>query len=182
MKKSRALISAVALASAALVSQSAYAGKIDTETSKTIELIGNVGTFGNLLTGGNSGQSFSDRYLFTTSGVADLNAELATRSGNIKNGLDITGFALYNAAGELLGSTALAKGISEIFTLSVDNLAAGSYYLQINGSLRSNAAGRYLGNLAIAIPEPATYALMLGGLGLVGFAARRRKPASKAHA
>jgi len=181
MRKTRALLSAMALASATLVSQAAYAGNIETETN-TIELIGNAGTFGNLLTGGNAGQSFSDRFLFTTSSVADLSADLATRSGHIKNGLDITGFALYSTAGELLASTALAKGISEIFTLSVDNLAAGSYYLQISGSLRSNAAGRYLGNLAVAIPEPATYALMLGGLGLVGFAARRRKPAPEARA
>ncbi|MGZ8260864.1 MAG: FxDxF family PEP-CTERM protein, partial [Caldimonas sp.] len=28
------------------------------------------------------------------------------------------------------------------------------------------------------IPEPETYALLLGGLGLMGFVARRRKPAA----
>lgn len=173
MKKSRALLSAILLASATLASQAAYAGKI--ETSNTVELIGNTATFGNLYTGGNAGQSFTDRFTFTTASVADFSADLFMRSGNIKNGLDITGFSLYSAAGKLLGSSALAKGISEIFTLSVDSLAAGSYFLQIDGSLRTNAAGRYFGNMAIEIPEPATYALMLGGLGVAGFAARRRK-------
>jgi hypothetical protein len=29
---------------------------------------------------------------------------------------------------------------------------------------------------ALAVPEPETYAVMLGGLGLLGFMARRRKP------
>ena len=45
-----------------------------------------------------------------------------------------------------------------------------------NGSL-SNDAGILLDNVAftaVPVPEPETYALMLAGLGLVGFAARRR--------
>jgi len=45
----------------------------------------------------------------------------------------------------------------------------------------SQAAGKYYADVALApVPEPETYAMMLGGLGLLGFMARRRKAAPKA--
>ena len=41
----------------------------------------------------------------------------------------------------------------------------------------STGGGSYGGNInvASAVPEPATYGMMLGGIGLIGFMARRRK-------
>ena len=45
-----------------------------------------------------------------------------------------------------------------------------------NGSM-SNNAGILLDNVAFSaapVPEPSTYAMLLAGLGLVGFAVRRR--------
>lgn len=56
-------------------------------------------------------------------------------------------------------------------------LAAGSYNLTVSGNAGSGAS--YGGNVVLTpIPEPETYALMLAGLGVVGFvAARRRNPA-----
>lgn len=55
-------------------------------------------------------------------------------------------------------------------------LAAGSYYYSVFGwaatpaaySLNSAAA-------AVPVPEPETYAMLMAGLGVVGFVARRRK-------
>jgi PEP-CTERM motif len=41
-------------------------------------------------------------------------------------------------------------------------------------TLAKNAAGAYVFSVAAPIPEPSTYALVLAGLGLAGFAARRR--------
>ena len=56
------------------------------------------------------------------------------------------------------------------------NLAASQYTLSINGN--NSGAGSLGGSITIrqaAVPEPATWAMMLIGFGAVGFALRRRQ-------
>jgi hypothetical protein len=56
------------------------------------------------------------------------------------------------------------------------SFAAGTYQLKVTGSGVTGGSGSYGGNLvATPIPEPETYALMLAGLGVVGFVAGRRR-------
>lgn len=55
------------------------------------------------------------------------------------------------------------------FAASTDELAAGVYTLSLFMNEKSDVVR------VAAVPEPETYALMLGGLGLVGFIARRRR-------
>jgi PEP-CTERM motif len=57
------------------------------------------------------------------------------------------------------------------------SLAAGTYTLQIRGTVSGSSGGSYAGvlNLTNPVPEPETYAMMLAGLGLMGFMSRRRK-------
>ncbi len=55
---------------------------------------------------------------------------------------------------------------------------AGNFYVNLhNGAFPGGAIRgqlQYIGTVTAPIPEPETYALMLAGLGLVGFMAKRR--------
>jgi len=57
------------------------------------------------------------------------------------------------------------------------SLSAGSYSILVTGTADGTHGGTYGLDLTTAtpMPEPSTYAMMLGGLGLVGFIARRRR-------
>lgn len=60
--------------------------------------------------------------------------------------------------------------------LTLNNAAAGSYYWAVAGDAVGSNGGVYLyaANTAAVVPEPETYAMMLAGLGLIGFIGRRR--------
>ena len=70
-------------------------------------------------------------------------------------------------------------GANAVFTTGADQVSLtdgfGSPYLAFaQGGLQGSATLTFS---AAAVPEPESYALMLGGLGIVGFLARRRKAA-----
>jgi hypothetical protein len=53
-------------------------------------------------------------------------------------------------------------------------MSAGPYYLSVSGLADGSSGGQYMLSITAAVPEPETYALLLAGLALVGFVARRR--------
>lgn len=120
------------------------------------------------------GMSFLDKVSFTLSGQSDLEIAAATTkspSFGIANG----SVKLYDSTDTLVGQLSFnAPAYNGFNTFS--SLGAGSYYFTIAGVTTGRLGGHYIVDAAVTpVPEPETYALLLGGLGVVGFIARRRK-------
>ena len=72
-----------------------------------------------------------------------------------------------------ISGSAGANSVSLIF----DDLAPGWYALYIGGTNNATAGGAF--DLTVsAVPEPETYAMLLAGLGLIGWRLKNRKKAS----
>lgn len=115
---------------------------------------------------------FQDVYSFTLAdpGALSGNAVAINFGGYNILGLTVT---LQDASFAVVGSDASP---ADGFTFS--GLAAGSYALNVLGYAEGASGGFYAGGViaeTAPVPEPETYALMLAGLGLVGFVASRRK-------
>ena len=68
------------------------------------------------------------------------------------------------------------SGTTGSSTHTVSNMVAGNYFYVVSGSADGMAGGQYtLASTVTAVPEPETYAMMLAGLGALGFLARRRR-------
>lgn len=142
--------------------------------------------FGQTISLANAGQAglgnnfFIDNYTFTLTASNDLSALMTSLIAAPNTGLTITGFNLLSGANVLLAGHQDTTNFSVLDQAwafdSVLPLAAGSYTLQVTGYVADADGGSYSGNIAIAaVPEPEAFALLLAGLGIVGFAARRRK-------
>jgi hypothetical protein len=178
-KTSHAIIAALLLAGAAF---SANAASVS-HAAKTVDLSTGAAKYGSSFTGGLANSTFSDVFNFSVAGKSLLAADLTSTSGTAAVGLDLTNFQVFTSAGALVYSGAQkSTGKVDSWKLNTSNLVlnSGNYYLQVIGTVNSNSAGSFSGNLslkALPVPEADTYAMLLAGLGLVGFVARRRKSA-----
>ena len=91
-------------------------------------------------------------------------------TGSIGVALALTGFPSAQS-GNYINSFTLAPAS---FNSLLAGTQAGQAYLNIHSA--AYPGGEIRGFL-VPVPEPGTYALMLGGLGLLGMAAKRRKQA-----
>ncbi|MCU6498886.1 FxDxF family PEP-CTERM protein [Rugamonas sp. A1-17] len=176
MKLTQTIVAALLLAAATGL-PSAQAADIS-QGVQTLDLSGGSALLKHEFGAGNAGNTFSDRYDFTASSGQLLGALVSSLDLAGLGGASFDSFKLYNTGGfSLDGSRQSAPGaMAEVWTLNAHNLLAGSYYLLVSGTVRNAAAGNYVGSLAVsAVPEPATYGMLLGGAGLVGWLARRRK-------
>ncbi|MES2160432.1 MAG: FxDxF family PEP-CTERM protein [Pseudomonadota bacterium] len=175
MIKVKALAGTIVMTGAAFLSQGAFAADISNPAT-TLDLSSGAAYVGHLVAGNNEGNTFADKYTFTLAGASTISADVYSHSGLAKNGLDISGLSLYNAGGLLLGGTQLSTGATDQWQLDSSILGAGSYYLLVSGSAMSKSAGSYSSGVTVtAVPEPETYAMLLGGLGLIGAMVSRRQ-------
>lgn len=152
-----------------------YAGTIDGVTTPDILLVANdpaqpnfySGEFGRTpLTAG----AFTDVYTFLPS-LTDGSLASGTLS-NIRLGSS----GNLNITSVMLNDVSYTKLSSSYWELTDAVLGAGPLTLTVIGTL--SQGGSYAGTLNVLlapVPEAETYAMMVGGLGLLGFMARRRK-------
>ncbi|ACT48685.1 FxDxF family PEP-CTERM protein [Methylotenera mobilis] len=115
--------------------------------------------------------SFSDTINFSLAGTSDTDfgvGSIFVKVGKITR-LDITGLTL-----------SLFKGTTDLGLSGTDfsatALGAGDYHLLVTGNATGTLGGSYAGGINVSpVPEADTYAMMLAGLGLMGFVARRRR-------
>jgi len=120
---------------------------------------------------GSIGNTFLDHFTFT---VVPSNSFTLTTTFLPANASGVS----FSSADLYSGATLLASGPLGNIT-STPTLAPGAYDLRVSGTLTATS-GFYSGSVnfnstTAPIPEPETYAMMLAGLGLMGFVARRRK-------
>jgi hypothetical protein len=149
----------IALA-AALAASSIPAFALTTDIG---QLDGDTAGFGNAFPAG--AFLFSDTFTFSLASAQTISG--VTFWGNITT----FGLQLVDGNGDEIAGTLDTTPASFSYSL-----AAGSYGLNFIGA-GAGAGSGYGGNVT-AVPEPETYALMLAGLGIIGFIGARRRERS----
>jgi hypothetical protein len=179
------------VAGAAFVAQGADAQTID-RTVAVVTTGDGVGGFnahfGDSFAASTAGSSFSDIFTFNIGTPFDAAASVTSSYLNTPQTKDllITGLSLYRydpGTMAILG-TAIA-GINETgfgthptdsWSLGGFGLTNGAYALKVDGRVIGAGGGAFGGDLTVSpVPEPQAWGMLLGGLGIVGALARRRK-------
>ena len=119
---------------------------------------------------------FNELLVFTNTLAGTYSVSLTSAAVG-RNDVDFS--AVYLTGGSIVGQLDIPESWAssdplEIFGLVGFNLGAGTYTLHLEGTSRGQ--GAFGGNVAFtAVPEPATWGMMLLGFGAVGFAMRRRR-------
>lgn len=165
----------LAFATMAALSVPAYAmdittnvGVLQTYTNSTY-----VGIINHLAPAEPVGTFFTDHFNFSTTGSTGSSVATELVLGTF---LDITNLQvrLFNGTGPALLGTLVAGPVGSGVTLYASLVPNSAYSLQITGTTSGAFGGSY--SLAIsAIPEADSVAMILAGLGLVGYVVRRNR-------
>lgn len=151
---------AVGSANAGVLTMSAWDGSANTGYNATFSNTGVSSPFDNWI-------SFSLPADSSGNGSANV-----ISLSNVNNVI-FTAFNLYENAVKI--ATGLVGGTTSFLSFN-GGATPGNYQLEVAGfKMAPRLSGSYAGNISIApVPEPEIYAMLLAGLGLIGFSARRR--------
>jgi hypothetical protein len=139
-----------------------------TNFTQNVTIASNSATIGQSHSG--TAGIFTDTYSFTgITGAYSINLALFSFGTSAAQNIDFTSVFLNGNALDISN-----LGFFSIASTPTDILTSNPFTLVVNGVTGSNAS--YLGNINVTavVPEAKSYALMLAGLCLVGFTARRR--------
>lgn len=118
--------------------------------------------------------AFTDKFNFTLLEGNFFNALATSSIASISEFTDISLEDIIGTTYDISGVFSVAE-FTEVSTGQSTFLDSGSYILSISGVASAESTGYTLNTVTSPVPEPSTIALMLGGLGLVGFMAMRRR-------
>ena len=119
--------------------------------------------------GGTGGGLIYDTYLFTLSATSTVDSSVSTFGAAIAP----ANYSIWNSDNT---ATPYSWNFGGSPTVHTATLTAGNYYYAVFG-VSPGFAAYSISSAAVAVPvpEPETYAMLLAGLGVVGFVARRRR-------
>ena len=164
-----AAFAALTVAPAANASVSLTCPQISGSASCTFDESAGTGFYGNSVT-----SDFVDTFYITLTDSYRLSITLT-------NTLDVNGPVLFNLV-ELLNSSSVSLGtLAGGAVPNSFNVGPGVYALQLTGGLAEGATrGSYSGTIDIAaVPEPASWAMMIAGIAAVGVSMRRRNQTAR---
>lgn len=166
-----------AIAASLLTTVQAHAVVDISHAPVALSFLDNTTDFGAAFGRNQMGNTFADKYTFSISAAMGTEAYLSSISSSSSTGLEITDFSIRTAAGSVIAHGLQEQnGAIDLWSIYGVNLTPGSYFLQVDGYVVSNFGASYGANVNLTpVPEPETYAMMLGGLAMLGALARRRQ-------